>query len=55
MDLKRLVDSNHPTIILLQENHAYGDLILEYLSSLLHRLDFVMIDVAGQSGGLIIG
>jgi exonuclease III len=53
--LKRLINTQQPDIILLQEMMADSSAISATLSSLLLGWHFMGIDVVGRSGGLAMG
>jgi exonuclease III len=53
--LKRVIDSEHPDILLLQETLGEGEEIKSRLISLLPGWNFETLDATGRSGGLAIG
>lgn len=53
--LRRLVELNHPDVILLQETLGCSEEIVRVLESLLPGWKFVVLDARGRSGGLASG
>jgi exonuclease III len=53
--LKRVIDSEHPDILLLQETMGEGEEVKSRLISLLPGWNFETLDATGRSGGLEIG
>ena len=53
--LRRVVDVEHPDILLLQETLGGGDVIKEKFESWFLGWTFVTLDVRGRSGGLAMG
>jgi exonuclease III len=53
--LKRVIDFEHPDILLLQETLGEGEEVSSRLSSLLPGWKFETLDSFGRSGGLAIG
>ena len=52
--LQRVVDLEHPDIMLLQETLGVGDVIKEKLENWFLGWNFVTLDVRGRSGGLVL-
>ena len=53
--LRRVVDLEHPDVIILQETLGVGDVIKEKLESWFQGWQFVTLDVRGHLGGLAMG
>ena len=53
--LRRVVDLEHPVVMLLQETLGIGDMIKAKLESWFLDWQFVTLDVRGRSGGLAMG
>jgi exonuclease III len=55
LSLKRLVDSNHPDIIFLQETLGTSYDVSTLLEALFLSWSFSSLDARGRSGGLALG
>jgi hypothetical protein len=53
--LKRLIDTNNPSVFFLQEFMTEGAKIVQYLSKHIKGWDFSFMDALGHFGGLAIG
>jgi exonuclease III len=53
--LKRMILTEHPDVLLLQETLGEGIEVFNRLSSLLPDWSFITLDSIGRSGGLAIG